>query len=63
MSGAPREAHAPPTRSAHVGHGHRRPARAHAVGARRTALPRTDAARTGAVHPVPKSFRIEERQS
>ncbi|MFD4862051.1 hypothetical protein [Streptomyces atratus] len=63
MSGAPREAHASPTRSAHVGHGRRRRARARAVCAGRTARPRTDAARTGAVHPVPKYFRIEERQS
>lgn len=61
MSGAPREAHASPTGSAHVGHGLRRPARAVCAG--RTVPPRTDAVRTGAVHPVPKSFRIEERQS
>ncbi|MFE7399963.1 hypothetical protein [Streptomyces sp. NPDC057557] len=67
MSAAPREAHASPTRSAHVdrgrGRGRGRGARAHVVCAGRTAPPRTDTARTGVVHPVPKNFRIEERQS
>ncbi|MFE5095900.1 hypothetical protein ACFRCI_37555 [Streptomyces sp. NPDC056638] len=63
MSAAPREAHASPTRSVHVDHGRGRGARAHEVCAGRTAPPRTDTARTGVVHPVPKNFRIEERQS
>jgi hypothetical protein len=60
MSGASHEAHEPPTRSSHVGHGHRWFVRAHAVCTDRAEPPRTGA---GAVHPVPKSFRIKERQS
>lgn len=60
MSGASREAHETPTRSAHVGHGRRWSVRAHAVCADRTEPPGTG---SGAVHPVPKSFRIKERQS
>ncbi|SFY43976.1 hypothetical protein SAMN02787144_104120 [Streptomyces atratus] len=50
MTGAVRAAHRTPTLTA--------PAGTHAAG-----TDRTDTARAGAVHPVPKSFRSKERQS
>lgn len=53
MTGAVRAAPRTPTRPA--------PAGTHATD--RTAPPRTDTARAGAVHPVPKSFRSKERHS
>ncbi|MFG2630631.1 hypothetical protein [Streptomyces sp. NPDC048473] len=63
MSGALCDARRPPTRPMHADQGRPQPSRAHAACADRTAPPATDAARTGAVHPVPKSFRSKERQS
>lgn len=54
MNGAPLDVPLP-----HTGQGRRRPA----AGPAGTTQLRTVAARGGAVHPVPKSFRSKERQS